>query len=66
MQGVEHNVQIQDYVSVNLKPIQTKISVCFDPIIYPPGSHQLAGRLVSLARRFLVCPIRSSYMSHQR
>jgi len=30
-----------------LKPIQTKISVCFDPIIYPLGSHQLAGRLVT-------------------
>ena len=48
MQGVGHNVQIQDYVFVILKPIQTKISVCFDPIIYPPGSHQLAGRLVCL------------------
>ena len=53
-------------VFVILKPIQTKISVCFDPIIYPPGSHQLAGRLVCLAHGFLVCPIRSSYMSHQR
>jgi len=50
MQGVSHNVQIQDYVIkfVILKPIQTKRSVCFDPIIYPPGSHQLAGRLVCL------------------
>jgi len=48
MQGVGHNVQIQDYVFVILKPIQTKISVCFNPIIYPPGSHQLAGRLVCL------------------
>jgi len=43
----------------------TEISVCFDPIIYPPGS-QLAGRLVRLAHGFLVCPIRSSYMSRQR
>ena len=44
----------------------TEISVCFDPIIYPPGSHQLAGRLVRLAHGFLVCPVRSSYMSCQR
>jgi len=29
-------------------------------------AHQLAGRLVSLAHGFLVCPIRSSYMSRQR
>ena len=30
-----------------MKPIQTKKKyVCFDPIILPPGSHQLAGRLV--------------------
>ena len=36
------------YVFVILKPIQTKISVCFNPIIYPPGSHQLAGRWVCL------------------
>ena len=56
----------QDYVFVIVKPIQTKIRVCFDPIIYPPGSHQLAGRLVCLAHGFLVCPIRSSYMSCQR
>jgi len=48
MQGVNHNVQIQDYIFVILKPIQTKISVCFDPIIYPLESHQLAGRLVCL------------------
>ena len=48
VQGVGHNVQIQDYVFVILKPIKTKISVCFDPIIYPLGSHQLAGRLVCL------------------
>jgi len=59
-------LQIQDYVFIILKPIQTKISVCFDPIIYPPGSHQLAGRLDCLAHGFLVCPIRSSYMSCQR
>ena len=48
MQGVGHNVQIQDYAFVILKSIQTKISICFDPIIYPLGSHQLAGRLVCL------------------
>ena len=48
MQGVGHNFQIQDYAFVILKPIQTKISICFNPIIYPLGSHQLAGRLVCL------------------
>ena len=55
------------YIFVILKPIQTKISVCFDPIIYPPGSHQLAGRLVCLQLGILgVSHIRSSYTSHQR
>ena len=58
MQCVGHNVQIQDYVLI-LLPIQTKINVCFNPIIYPLESHQLAGRLVCLAHAFLMCPVRS-------
>ena len=31
-QFVDPNVQIQDLINFILKPIETKISVCFDPI----------------------------------
>ena len=33
MQGVGHNIQIQDNIFVILKHIQTKMSACFDSII---------------------------------
>ena len=53
--------RIMYLINFILKPIQTKISVCFDPIIEPSGSHQLARRVISFAHTFLICPFRSTW-----